>query len=306
MRSKAEEWTEERLWKALGCTVVSDSAIEKALPLLNEPDESLPPLNADSILLEVGDESASNWADEKRAGYRRYAGELLREGIKEARLQKRAWEQALDALDDLGGAVLEAEDAITKQTRRCCDWIDGQIPEGARYADVFEELREAAAAGELEERSHAMALLTELHRKGELEKQNAEIQLLKRKLTRLGYKYEFKLGVLSETLRHYVDQGEDGLPPTTEQEDKECPHHPQTCEYLRAAYQWLAAENRPEGNTPTELWRHIHRKTGKSLGTIRRTFKNHGWYDPNLPYDQGTPTEHTVRQVLAEGKKYFG
>ena len=78
--------------------------------------------------------------------------------------------------------------------------------------------------------------------------------------------------------------------------------HQSTEKYLRTAYQWIEAGYRPSGDKPTELWKHIHRQTGKSKDTIRSTFKNRGWYDP---YGDPSPTMFTVRAVLKAAEEHL-
>lgn len=79
-----------------------------------------------------------------------------------------------------------------------------------------------------------------------------------------------------------------------------------TVEYLRLAYEWLEAGHRPKGDKPTELWQHLRSETGATLRNLRGIFERHGWYNPKLPYHEGTLTEYTVREVLKEGRQWFG
>lgn len=81
-----------------------------------------------------------------------------------------------------------------------------------------------------------------------------------------------------------------------------------TRKYLKVAHEWLKEGNRPEGGKPTELWKHIHRQTGKSKDTIRSTFKNRGWYNPNAgmdPETDMTPTKFTVQAVRDAYEKHL-
>jgi hypothetical protein len=96
-------------------------------------------------------------------------------------------------------------------------------------------------------------------------------------------------------------------------EDREEEHgtnlHPSTEEYLRTAKEWIDAGNRPSGDKPTELWTHLHEQTGASRGTIRKTFKNHEWYDPTVgsaPEANETPTEHTIQSVRDAFQEHLG
>jgi len=76
-----------------------------------------------------------------------------------------------------------------------------------------------------------------------------------------------------------------------------------TAEYLDIAHKWIEADNRPSGDKPTELWKHVASKTGKSTKAVRETFKNRGWYDPHA---QPSPTEYTIQAIRKAAKRHLG
>jgi hypothetical protein len=81
-----------------------------------------------------------------------------------------------------------------------------------------------------------------------------------------------------------------------------------TARYLKVAHQWIESGNRPSGDMPTELWKAIAQATDASRDTIRSTFKNREWYNPNIgtaPQDDRTPTAHTIQKVRDAYDEFF-
>lgn len=81
--------------------------------------------------------------------------------------------------------------------------------------------------------------------------------------------------------------------------------HPSTEEYLRAAYRWFEAGNRPSGDRPEEFWKHIAEETGTTKHNLREVFKNHGWYDPHVSPDT-TPSEYLIEKLQTAFTQHLG
>lgn len=82
-------------------------------------------------------------------------------------------------------------------------------------------------------------------------------------------------------------------------------YSPAMTAYLKVAYAWLEAGNQPQGDRPTELWKHIADITGKRRDAIIKTFKRNGLYDPHPSEEDGTPTEGTVRKIKQIGQEHL-